>query len=204
MKQVYSTVLMLTMMVAALGLTACSGDDEEDYGNDGYDDTEYCNILINGEDCSTEFYVGTIGVLAEKELNGMTVIPYGIMTEQIEISQYDGLQFNIVAGYVSEDMKNIYPHEKGTHKVISDRGEYVVADYPNNIGMVISGGNMNRRTVTSGSLKITKVTKVKSQTTKMMYGRDYDYISEGTFSFTLTDDWDGNENKISGKFRLIY
>ena len=180
------------------------GDDEDDdIGGGDYDVTEYCQVFINGEDCSTEFYVGTIGALEKKELNGTTVRPYGIMTEQIKISQYDGLQFHIVAGYGSEYLETIYPHEKGTYQVISNRGEYVVTDYPDNIGMVISGGNMKYRTVTSGSLKITKVTKVKNESTKMVYGRDYDYISEGTFDFILTDDWDGNENKISGKFRLV-
>ncbi len=171
--------------------------------SDDYDDTEYCKIFINGEDCSAKFYVGTIGALAKKELNGTTVRPYGIMTEQIKISQDNGLQFHIVAGYGSEYLEDIYPHEKGTYTVISNRGEYLVSDYPDNIGMVISGGNMKYRTVTSGSLKITKVTKVKNESTKMVYGRDYDYISEGTFDFILTDDWDGNENKISGKFRLV-
>ena len=205
MKKLYSTIMLFAMMVAALGLTACGGDDEDDDigGGGSYDDTEYCQVFINGDDCSTEFYVGTIGALDKKELNGTTVRPYGIMTEQIKISQYDGLQFHIVAGYGSEYLETIYPHEKGTYKVISNRGELVVSDYPDNIGMVISGGNMKYRTVTSGSLKITKVTKVKNESTKMVYGRDYDYISEGTFDFILTDDWDGNENKISGKFRLV-
>jgi len=35
MKQIYSTLMMLALMVAALSITACGGDDEE-----GYDDSE--------------------------------------------------------------------------------------------------------------------------------------------------------------------
>ena len=34
MKKLYSTVMMLAMMVAALSFTACGGDDEVDNGGD--------------------------------------------------------------------------------------------------------------------------------------------------------------------------
>ena len=30
MKKIYSTIMMLAMMVAALGMTACSSDDDND------------------------------------------------------------------------------------------------------------------------------------------------------------------------------
>ena len=35
MKKLYSTIIMLAMMVAALGLTACGGDDGDEIGGDG-------------------------------------------------------------------------------------------------------------------------------------------------------------------------
>ena len=35
MKKLYSTIMMLAMMVAALSLTACGGDDDEENGGDG-------------------------------------------------------------------------------------------------------------------------------------------------------------------------
>lgn len=34
MKKLYSTIMLLAMMVAALSLTACGGDDEDDIGGD--------------------------------------------------------------------------------------------------------------------------------------------------------------------------
>ena len=36
MKKLYSTILLLAMMVAALGFTACGDDDEEDDSGSGY------------------------------------------------------------------------------------------------------------------------------------------------------------------------
>lgn len=51
MKKLYSTIMMLAMMVAALGLTACGGSDDDEIGGDGNssDDEEYFEITINGE-----------------------------------------------------------------------------------------------------------------------------------------------------------
>ena len=198
-------MMMLAMMVAALSFTACSSSSDDDSGDDNIDDTEYCQIFINGDDCTDEFYGGGFLLnLSEREKDGMKVHPYGGLTESIKISQYDGLQYHIVAGYASRDMKKVFPHSKGRYEVISNRGEYVVSDYPENIGMMISGGNMKRRTVTSGSLQITKVTKYKDSATKAILGREDIYASEGTFDFILTDDWDGNENHITGKFRVVF
>ena len=37
MKKLYSTIMMLAMMVAALSLTACGGDDDEDEINGSID-----------------------------------------------------------------------------------------------------------------------------------------------------------------------
>ena len=95
MKKLYSTIMMLAMMVAVLGLNACGGDDgDDDIGGGGsYDDTEYCQVFINGDDCSTEFYVGTIGALNKKELNGTTVRPYGILPSKSKYLSTMGFNF---------------------------------------------------------------------------------------------------------------
>lgn len=191
---VYSTVMMLAMIVTALGMMSCSKEDDDKIDDGDYDDTEYCEIVINGEEYKPDFYGGGIlANLASREKNGKEVLAYGGLTDIVKISQYDGIQFHIITGYVSLDMQTVFPNPKGTYDVISNRGEYIVSDYSESVGMTISGGNMKRRTVTSGSLIITKVNT---------YGDTY--ITEGSFSFILTDDWDGNENKISGKFRVVY
>ena len=209
MKKLYSTILVLAMMVSALSLTACGGDDKDDdfsgVDNGNYDDTEYCEIFINGEKCTEGFDGHTAIVnLGSKMKNGMEVYAYGGITDIIKISEYDGLIYHIVVGYVTRDMKNIFPHPEGTYEIIGSGGKYIVSDYPDNIGMMISGGNMSRRTVTSGSLKITKVTKFKDPYLEKTIGREYSYASEGTFSLILTDNWNGNVNEISGRFRVSF
>ena len=50
MKKVKSTILMLTMMVAALGFTSCgSSDDEDDVGNGGTSSSTSFSITIDGD-----------------------------------------------------------------------------------------------------------------------------------------------------------
>lgn len=207
MKKLYSTILVLATMVAALSLTACGGDDKDDEIDGGvyYDDNEYFEISINGENYTDKTWCGSVVInLGQKRKNGMDVYAYGGVTDLIPITYQDGLQYHIVAGYISEDLKTIIPNSEGTYEVISNRGEYFVTDYSDRVGMVISGGNMRYRTVTSGSLKITKVTKLKDPYLEKTIGRDYTYATEGTFDFVLTDDRNGNEFEINGRFRVIF
>ena len=179
-------------------------DNEIDNFGD-YDDTEYFEININGETFTDDTWGGSwLANYETKTKNGVEVYPYGGLSETITISDQDGLQYAILAGYTSENLKTVFPKSKGTYDVISSRGNYFISDYSDNVGMVISGGNMNRRTVTSGSLIITNVSQYKDPYAKDYLGREEMYATEGTFSFTLKDDWDGNENMISGKFRLVF
>ena len=205
MKKVYSTIMMLAMMVAALSFTACGSSSDDDEIDGGDDENEYFQISINGEAIDNVRWGGGSWFAYYEPIskNGMDVYFYGGMSGQIMISEYDAMECNIFAGYITEDLETLFPKSEGTYEIVCENGKYNTA-YGDNIGMVLTGGNMNRRTVTSGSLKITKVSKVQSLTAKYLYGRDYAYATEGTFSFTLTDNWDGNENKISGKFRLVF
>ena len=47
MKKLYSTIMMLTMMIAALSLTACGGDDDEEEGGGNSSSTIF-SITIDG------------------------------------------------------------------------------------------------------------------------------------------------------------
>ena len=204
MKKLYSTIMMLAMMVAALSFTACSKSDDDEFGGGGDDENQYFQITINGETINDERWGGAWFAYFEPiNKNGRNVYFYGGMSDQIMISEYDGMECNIFAGYTTEDLGTLFPKSEGTYEIVCENGKYNT-DYGDNIGMVLTGGNMSRRTVTSGSLRITKVSKVQSLTAKYLFDRDYAYATEGTFSFTLTDNWDGNENKISGKFRLVF
>ena len=168
-----------------------------------YDDTEYFEITINGEKINVERWSGSWFATYEKiKKDGMDVYPYGGMTESIKISYQDAMQCSVFAGYTTKDLSTVLPKSVGTYEVIIKPKN--VTDFGDNVGLIIFGGNMSYRTVTSGSLTITKVSKYKDQGVKIMYGRDYSYATEGTFEYVLKDNWDGNENKISGKFRLVF
>ena len=204
MKKLYSTIMLLSMMVAALSLTACGGDDDEEDGG-VFDDNEYCQYSINGETHNDKYFSGGIFANYEpKERNGIELHPYGGMTESIPISYQDDMMLHVIAGYTTSDMNTVYPKSTGTYEVVSSRGQYWFTDYSDRTGLVVSGGCMNKRTVTSGSLKITKTSKFKDSSLGIILDRNESYVTEGTFSFVLTDDLDGNENKIEGKFRIVF
>ena len=50
MKKLYSTIMMLAMMIAALSLTACGDDDEEENDDEGFNNSKVIfSITIDGE-----------------------------------------------------------------------------------------------------------------------------------------------------------
>ena len=205
MKKLYSAIMLLAMMVAALCFTACGDDDDEDGGNGNFDDSEYFQVTINGETYNDDSFGGALMANFEpKEKNGTKVYAYGGLSDGFHLSYQDDVQFAVMAGYTTRDMEVVYPKSTGSYEVVSDRGQYWFDEYSDRVGMFVSGGNMNHRTVTSGSLKITKTSKYRDSSPISITDREEMYITEGTFSFVLTDDWDGNENKISGKFRLVF
>ena len=168
-----------------------------------YDDTEYFEITINGE-TTTDSNWGSSWYPYLDPINkdGKDMYYYGGLTSQIMVSYQDAMQSRIHAGYTSNDLSTVLPKSVGTYRIECEKDRYT--NYGDDVGMILMGGNMKYRTVTSGSLNITKVGKFKNQIMKMMYGRDYSYVTEGTFEYVLKDNWDGNENKISGKFRLVF
>ena len=54
MKQIYSTILMLALMVAALSFTACGGDDDEDESGDS-------NSIVGVWECTSMDYSDVLG-----------------------------------------------------------------------------------------------------------------------------------------------
>ena len=73
MKHVYSTIMMLAMMVAALGLTACGGsgggsfDDDDDFGYGGGKATK--TLKIDGE----SYYCGNGSSVEQTQNSGMYI-----------------------------------------------------------------------------------------------------------------------------------
>lgn len=146
--------------------------------------------------------------LGSKEKNGIVLYPYGSNTDMIDTSDGRAYQFDVCVGYVEDNIfGKLRPKSPGTYDVISSEGEYVVYDYSDNLAMVVRGGGMKNGPedyiVKSGSLKITKVSKVSSDAKFVPTENDL-YATEGTFSFVLYDQrYDENIN-MEGKFRLIY
>lgn len=137
-----------------------TGNEIEDGGE--IDDTEYFQISINGESFTDDTWGGSWFAYFEPIIkNGRDVYFYGGMSGQIMISEYDGMECNVFAGYTTKDLGTLFPKSEGTYEIVCENGKYNT-DYGDNIGMVLTGGNMSRRTVTSGSLKITKVSKYKA------------------------------------------
>lgn len=65
MKKLYSTIMLLAMMVAALSLTACGGDDEEDGGGSSSKGNK--TLTIDGE----SYYCGSLCQVSQTNGSGM-------------------------------------------------------------------------------------------------------------------------------------
>ena len=203
--------MLLAMMVAALSLTACGGDDDEDANNGGIssDDSEYFEITIDGEKFNVDSWGGSVLLnLAEKKVNGTTMIPYGSNTDQIRTSDGRVYQFDVFVGYVEDDwFGKGHPKSIGSYDVVSSEGQYIISNYSDNLGMVVRGGGSNNGPrdfiVKSGSLNITKVSKVSSDA-KYVPDKSELYSTEGNFDFILHDKRYDEDIPMKGKFRLIY
>ena len=75
MRKVYSIMMMLAMMVAAVSFTACSGDEEDDGPNGKM------TLKIDGE----SYYCGELSSVEQTQRNGM----------YIEVEAVTDLQFQI-------------------------------------------------------------------------------------------------------------
>lgn len=213
MKKLYSTIMMLAMMVAALGVASCSGsnyDDEIDGGGGSTSDgSEYFEVTINGEKLNADSWGGSVLLgLAEKKVNGTKMIPYGCITDMLRTSDGRAYQFDVCVGYVEGDwFGKGHPKSVGSYEVISSEGQYTISNYSDNLGMVVRGGGNNNGPsdfiVKSGSMNITKVSKASSDA-KYVPNKSELYATEGTFDFILHDKRYDEDIAMNGKFRLIY
>lgn len=192
MKQIYSTLMMLALMVAALSITACSGDDEEGVFGD---EEEYFEITINGEKYTSDSWFGAVLYGSPvKYVNGVTYTPYGGSSGYIKIDNKTRFMFFVIVGY-AEDWEfekdwtaTAHPNSKGTYQVAIEPEEYF-----DNLGIDIHTDNDDNYEVTSGNMIITKVTKPYN---------DFQARTEGTFNFTIYNNVNNKEYICSGKFML--
>ena len=211
MKKLYSTIMMLAMMVAALSFTACGGDDDDDInkggnkedigGGDNDDYSQSLQITLNGESHDVGwkcFWLYPEPIMR----NGKEVYLYGKSANTIMITSQDAMHIEFLSGYFDATNTPI-PKAEGTYTVVNEattKEKYI--DYDENVGLTISGGNMKYRTVTSGALHITKVKKRSIPSSGEWIGRNFSYELDGDFSFVLKDR-NGQETDISGTYRII-
>ena len=190
----------------------CSIRDDKNNANiDGIssDGSEYFEITINGEKINADSWGGSVLLnLAEKNVNGAKMIPYGSNTDMIRPSDGRAYQFDVFVGYVEGDwFGKGHPKAVGSYDVISSEGQYTISNYSDNLGMVVRGGGSNNGPsdfiVKSGSMKITKVSKASSDA-KNVPDKSELYATEGNFDFILHDKRYDEDITMSGKFRLIY
>ena len=113
MKKVYSTIMMLAMMVAALSLASCGGDDDEnDNGNGnggGIDDSrDFIEVTVNGHKYSHTMF----GIYAELPLDDGL-----ILTSTTEDVFYeDGFSFFFSLAHY-ENSSKLLSSSLGSHSI---------------------------------------------------------------------------------------
>ena len=198
--------ISITMTLKREGTNEGGEDYIDGISSDG---SEYFEITINGEKINVDSWGGSVLLnLAEKNINGTKMIPYGSNTDMIRPSDGRAYQFDVFVGYVEGDwFGKGHPKTVGSYDVISSEGQYTISNYSDNLGMVVRGGGSNNGPsdfiVKSGSMKITKVSKASSDA-KYVPDKSELYATEGNFDFILHDKRYDEDITMSGKFRLIY
>lgn len=111
MKKLYSTIMLLAMMVAALSLTAC-GDDEEEIENGLYGSDDFIEVTIDGK----TYHKKMFGIYSQVEIGKNDMVLTGT-TE--DVFDEDGFGFFMALTH----------SEKKNKLLSSPLGDYSVGDY---------------------------------------------------------------------------
>ena len=177
MKKIYSTMVMLAMMVAALGLSACGGDDE---GTNGlYGSNDFIELTINGQ----TFYKNLFGIYSEMGIGDNDMV----LTASTEnVFEDEGFEFFL--GLTHSDKKDIL--------LSSSTGNYGVSDniwHDDNPGYFclypIYEKNRNIYGLVNGSHQVTSIKQTKNGV--QVCGR-----------FTITMANGSNTVTINGKYGM--
>lgn len=106
MKKLYSTIMLLAMMVAALCLTACGGNDEDDGGDNSPSGNK--TLIIDGE----SYYCGSGCDLAQTNGSGMYLTIQAVEDRVYQINGKE-LVVRISPSKVSQlSVGQVFGHEK--------------------------------------------------------------------------------------------
>jgi hypothetical protein len=110
--------ISITMTLKREGTNEGGEDYIDGISSDG---SEYFEITINGEKINADSWGGSVLLnLAEKNVNGTKMIPYGSNTDMIRPSDGRAYQFDVFVGYVEGDwFGKGHPKAVGSYDVIS-------------------------------------------------------------------------------------
>ena len=182
MKKLYSSIMLLAMMVAALSLTACGGDDDEDEINNGTSSSgDFIEVTIDGK----TYHKKMIGIYSIIKLGKSDMVLTGT-TENVFAD--DGFEFFL--GFThSEKKEKLLSSPLGTYSVGDKLG---FDDEPENLCFFPNySRNRNHYKLSSGSHQVTLIKETNNGVqvcgtfkVKMYYGNESVLIS-GKYGVTV-------------------
>ena len=189
MKKLYSSIMLLAMMVAALSFTACGGDDEEDEigGNGGgISSTNYLEVTIDGTKYTQQYGLPFVAITLPSDVDKSLWL-----SSSVEEEFGGNLNFGI-AIYHKRDINALLSSSTGTYNVIGNKNSvWQQASDIHNLTLQLGYRNGNGNCeVIDGTHKVTAIKK-----------KDNDAVSiSGTFTASLKDNKSTYE--VSGKYQV--
>lgn len=190
MKQLNS-IIMLAMMVAAFGLTACSSDDDDngdEGGGSSNSSSSYLEVTIDGKKYKQNFNLPFVSMTLSSEVEG------GLWLSSSIEEGFDGdLDFGIAIYHKSDINALLQSSLTTTYNVIGNKKNiWQQADKIHNLTLQLLYRNENGNCeVTSGTHKVTSIKKKNKD----------EVIISGTFTAKLKD-YESSYN-VSGKYQVI-
>jgi uncharacterized lipoprotein YehR (DUF1307 family) len=181
MKRLYSTIMLLAMMVAVVSFTACGGDDDDEKGggNGGSNGSDFIELTIDGK----TYHKNLFGIYSQ--------LPIGkddlVLTGTTEDVFYDE-GFSFFLGLIhSENKSKLLSSTPGNYSV---KDNTIYNDTPENLCLfTIFEKNRNEYDLKSGSHRVTSV-------------RQTDKGIQVSGTFTVTKTYDDDTVTITGKYAL--
>lgn len=187
MKKLYSTIMLLAMMVAAVSLTACGGDDDEDNGGGGsLSDPNYLEVSIDGTKHKQVFNLPFVAVTLPSDVES------GLWLSSSVEEQFDGdLDFGI-AIYHKSNLNALLQSGLTIYNVIGNKKSvWQQADEIHNLTLQIAYRNGHGNCeVINGTHKVTSIKKKNNDAV----------VISGTFEASLKDN--SSSYEVSGKYQV--
>jgi hypothetical protein len=187
MKKIYSIMVMLAMMVAALSLSACGGDDDDNGGNGGGGNTSnYLEVTIDGKKYTQQFVLPFVTTTIPSDVDNSLRLSASIEEE------FNGnLDFGI-AIYHKSDINELLSSSTGTYNVIGNKKSiWGQASDVHNLTLQIGYRNGNGNCdVVDGTHKVISIRKADNSSVTI----------NGSFSALLEDNMTSYE--VSGKYQV--